>query len=176
MIGIPDMELKRFPVENVSWNDCQEFIRRINTKLKEDGWVYRLPIEAEWEYACRGGPLKQREDFGFDFYVARPSNYLLPVDANFGQILRRPCKVGYSPPNRLGLYDMHGNVAELCQDSYEFGPRLRAAVVEGVPGFWILRQAAHRLRGCMPRHFGEVTWDCGSADSRRVGKRLTSRR
>ena len=54
---IADAELKRFPVENVSWDDAQLFLERLNKREKEAGWVYRLPKEAEWEYACRGGPM-----------------------------------------------------------------------------------------------------------------------
>src|SRR5205085_12455208 len=54
---IGDTELKRFPVENVSWDDAQLFLERLNKGEKEARWVYRLPKEAEWEYACRGGRL-----------------------------------------------------------------------------------------------------------------------
>ena len=53
---ITDEELKRFPVEQVSWDDAQLFLEALNKREKEAGWVYRLPKEAEWEYACRGGP------------------------------------------------------------------------------------------------------------------------
>lgn len=110
---IPAADLKRFPVEGVSWNDCQWFVIRLNENLKENGWVYRLPTEAEWEYACRGGPLLKKEDYGFDFYLAAPTHTLLPDRANFDQTgLQRTCKVGSYRPNRLGLYDMHGNVWE----------------------------------------------------------------
>jgi formylglycine-generating enzyme required for sulfatase activity len=79
---VADEDLKRFPVEGVSWDDCQAFIDRLN-KEKEPGWVYRLPREVEWEYACRGGPMSDKHDSAFDFYFARPTNALLPEQANF---------------------------------------------------------------------------------------------
>jgi formylglycine-generating enzyme required for sulfatase activity/tRNA A-37 threonylcarbamoyl transferase component Bud32 len=115
---VSDEDLKRFPVDSVSWEDCQEFVAVLNTKLKERGWVYRLPREVEWEYACRGGPAPAREDSAFDFYPGTPTNTLAPHSANFSASgLRRTCKVGSYAPNRLGLFDMHGNVFELCDDT-----------------------------------------------------------
>ncbi len=111
--GVRPENQKRFPVEQVPWNDAQDFIKLANEKLKERGWVYRLPTEVEWEYACRGGPLSNRLLSAFDFYFDEPTNTLLPEQANFspdGKGLRRTCEVGSYPPNRLGLYDMHGNV------------------------------------------------------------------
>ena len=117
---IPDAELKRFPVENVSWNDAQLFLAGLNAREKEAGWVYRLPTEAEWEYACRGGPCSDKTDYGYDFYFEKPTNELKPEQANFapepGKGLQRPCKVGSYKPNTLGLYDMHGNLWEWCDD------------------------------------------------------------
>ncbi len=116
--GIADADLQRFPVEMVSWNDCQKFVTQLNEKVKENGWMYRLPTQGEWEYACRGGPLPQKEDYGFDFYLDRPMNMLLPDRANFDLTeLKRTCQVGSFTPNRLGLYDMHGNVWEWCEDT-----------------------------------------------------------
>ena len=56
---IADADLKWFPVEGVSWNDAQDFIKLLNEKTNEPGWVYRLPREAEWESACRGGASSQ---------------------------------------------------------------------------------------------------------------------
>jgi len=113
---ISDAELKRFPVEQVSWDDCQVFIKRLNEKEKESGWVYRLPKESEWEYACRCGPV-DKLDSAFDFYFAKPTNTLLPVQANFNNVLKRACKVGSYVPNLLGLHDMHGNNHEWCDDA-----------------------------------------------------------
>ncbi len=119
MRDIADAELKRFPVEQVSWDDAQLFLERLNKGEKEAGWVYRLPKAAEWEYACRGGPLSDKFVSAYDFYFDKPTNHLLPEQANFahGKGLKRTCKVGSYQPNRLGLYDMHGNVAEWCHDN-----------------------------------------------------------
>lgn len=115
---IQDAELKRFPVEGVSWDDAQLFLRELNKREKEAAWLFRLPREAEWEYACRGGPTDDRSDSAFDFYFDKPTNQLQPAQANFehGTGLKRTCKVGSYKPNRLGLYDMHGNAGEWCDD------------------------------------------------------------
>ncbi len=116
---VPDADLKRFPVESVSWDDCQLFVAKLNQREKEAGWVYRLPKMAEWEYACRGGPMAGKGDSAFDFYFANPANTLSPDQANFGadKGLNRACMVGSYQPNRLGLFDLHGNVQEWCEDS-----------------------------------------------------------
>lgn len=114
---IPEADLKRFPVETVSWDNCQLFVARLNSREKETGWVYRLPTAAEWEYACRGGAMKDKLESAFDFYFAKPTNTLLPEQANFKKGLNRPCKVGLYEANRLGLFDMHGNVLEWCDDT-----------------------------------------------------------
>jgi formylglycine-generating enzyme required for sulfatase activity len=109
---------KRFPVGNVSWDKAQVFLKRLNALEKEAGWTYRLPKEVEWEYACRGGPMADRAESRYDFYFKEPTNELLPSQANFGQGKEgrfRP--VGSYEPNRLGLYDMHGNAWELCNDA-----------------------------------------------------------
>jgi formylglycine-generating enzyme required for sulfatase activity len=63
---IPDEELKHFPVENVSWSDAQLFLQALNAREKELGWVYRLPKAAEWEYACRGGPRANKDEYGYN--------------------------------------------------------------------------------------------------------------
>jgi formylglycine-generating enzyme required for sulfatase activity len=118
--GISEEELKLFPVESVSWDDAQEFIKKLNEKERGRGYLYRLPTEAEWEYACRGGATSE-EECSFDFYFDKPSNDLSSDQANFngnyrvgnapkGKYLGRPTRVGSYPPNKLGLCDMHGNV------------------------------------------------------------------
>jgi formylglycine-generating enzyme required for sulfatase activity len=128
VLAISDEDLKQFPVEEVSWNDIQEFLKKLNAAEKDRGWVYRLPTEAEWEYACRGAA-SSKEECSFDFYLDKLTNDLSSHQANFkgdqpagnapkGPYLARPCKVGSYPPNKLGLYDMHGNVWQWCADSW----------------------------------------------------------
>ncbi len=117
--GVTAEDQKRFPVEKVSWDDVQVFLEEVNKLVKHRGWVYRLPKEAEWEYACRGGPLASKEESAFNFYFDKPANKMKPGQANFKHPkgLVRTCKVGSYVPNRLGLYDMHGNVWEWCDDN-----------------------------------------------------------
>ena len=123
---IPDADLKQFPVEQVSWNDAQEFIKKLNAKEAGQGYVYRLPSEAEWEYACRGGATSE-EECSYHFYLDKPTNDLSSKGANFngnapsgkadkGPWLERPTMVASYAPNKLGLYDMHGNVWQWCAD------------------------------------------------------------
>ncbi|MFO0880271.1 MAG: bifunctional serine/threonine-protein kinase/formylglycine-generating enzyme family protein [Gemmataceae bacterium] len=152
-------ELKRFPVETVSWDDCQAFLKVLNAKAKETGWKYRIPIEAEWEYACRGGPSINKFDYGFDYYFEKPSLELLPTQANFNhgeKSLMRTCKVGSYPPNKLGLYDMHGNVWEWCNEEAIDDKGASNRVVRG-GGYgndtWACRAAFHNLRLPSDRHY-----------------------
>ena len=122
VLDISDEELKLFPVESVSWDDCQEFLKRLNEKERGSGWVYRLPTEAEWEYACRGGATSEAE-CSYHFYFNKPTNDISSSQANFngnfsfgkgekGPYLGRPTRVGAYPSNKLGLCDMHGNVCQ----------------------------------------------------------------
>ena len=93
----------KLPVTDVSWEDCQEFIKKLNAKTKGG---YRLPTEAEWEYACRAGT---RTAYSY-------GDSLTKSDANYGSSSAKA--VGSYKPNAFGLYDMHGNVLEWCEDWY----------------------------------------------------------
>lgn len=95
-----------FPVEQVSWDDAVEFCRKLSELEKKE---YDLPTEAEWEYACRAGT---RAAYHFGESLSKDQ-------ANFKPGLERTAKVGSYPPNDWGLYDMHGNVGEWCQDWYK---------------------------------------------------------
>jgi formylglycine-generating enzyme required for sulfatase activity len=135
---ITDEDLKHFPVESVSWDDAQAFIKKLNEREEKRGYVYRLPSEAEWEYACRGGATS-KSDGEHHFYFNEPTDKLSSDQANFngnfpdgdaakGPHLARTTKVGSYAPNKLGLYDMHGNVFQWCQDlnkHYGFGREAR---------------------------------------------------
>jgi formylglycine-generating enzyme required for sulfatase activity len=110
------------PVEQVRWAEAVEFCNRLSNLAEERkaGRAYRLPTEAEWEYACRAGT-------GTPFHAGKG---LSSTQANFngkypygeaaaGPYLGKTAKVGSYAPNAWGLYDMHGNVAEWCSDWYD---------------------------------------------------------
>ncbi|MBW2406661.1 MAG: formylglycine-generating enzyme family protein [Deltaproteobacteria bacterium] len=97
------------PVEKVSWNDAQKFIEELNQM--EDINKYRLPTEAEWEYACRA---KTETAYSFGDEVDKLGEYAWYGDNSGGKT--KP--VGKKKPNAWGLYDMHGNVWEWVQDRY----------------------------------------------------------
>lgn len=120
---VPNVDLNRFPVETVSWKDVQEFLKILNAMQKGKGWLYRLPSEAEWEYACRNAA-KTKKECSFDFYfdepdthIGRRANVIRAVPKGIDpKALGRSTKVGSYAPNKLGLYDMHGNVRQWCAD------------------------------------------------------------
>ena len=99
------------PVERVSWEDCQKFVVKLKEKLGE-GFTCRLPTEAEWEYACRAG---SNTAYCFGDEEAGLGQY-----AWYGENSdKRTHPVGQKKPNAWGLYDMHGNVWEWCQDWFD---------------------------------------------------------
>jgi formylglycine-generating enzyme required for sulfatase activity len=164
---VKNEDLKQFPVERVSWNDAQEFIKKLNEKEKGKGWTYRLPTEAEWEYACRGGATSE-EECSYHFYFEKPTNDLSSKDANFngdypdgkaakGPYLGCTTKVGSYAPNKLGLYDMHGNVWQWCSDLYEPGSLARVLRGGGWSGDGGYCRSAYRDRNVpvsWTRYFG----------------------
>ncbi|MCI0464492.1 MAG: SUMF1/EgtB/PvdO family nonheme iron enzyme, partial [Gemmataceae bacterium] len=119
---VTGVDTRRYPVEYVSWEEANAFCARLSALAEEKraGRLYRLPTEAQWEYACRAGTTT-----AFPF-----GNALSSAQANFnglfpygkaapGQFLKRPCPVGSYPGNVWGLHDMHGNVVEWCHDWYD---------------------------------------------------------
>ncbi len=130
MLGNPSEYLdEHTPVHNVSWIAIQEFLRRLNAEFP--GHNYRLPTEAEWEYACRAGTTSP-------YYSGNTRGGLNRVawrhSSSEGISIYHPQPVALKEPNDFGLYDMHGNVWEWVQDcyrpSYYDAPYDASAIVE----------------------------------------------
>jgi formylglycine-generating enzyme required for sulfatase activity len=119
---IKTKETSRHPVECVSWLQAVEFCKKLGETAdeKQAGHSYRLPTEAEWEYACRAGTTSALH-LG-DVVDSHQANFngLSPYGAGRGgSFLRRTTPGGEYPANAFGLYDMHGNVMEWCSDWYD---------------------------------------------------------
>ena len=101
---------ENLPVETVNWNECQEFISKLNSMT---GRKFRLPTEAEWEYAARGG----KKSRGYQYSGSNSISDVAWYDGNSGS---KTHPVGTKQANELGIYDMSGNVYEWCSDRYGF--------------------------------------------------------
>ena len=104
------------PVEKVSWNDCQEFCQKLSSKTGKD---YRLPSEAEWEYGCRAGTTTAFHTG--ETITTNLANYdgdYTYAEEGKGVYRQVTVEVGTFPPNAFGLYEMHGNVWEWCEDGW----------------------------------------------------------
>lgn len=133
------------PVEQVSWNDCQEFIKKLNKLTKKK---FRLPTEAEWEYAARGG-----KNMGYKYSGSNNIDDVAWYDVNCYD--KGPFSEDYGThsvatkePNELGIYDMAGNVCEWCQDywsNYDGTPNEYAScrVIRG--GSWASKASLCRV-------------------------------
>ena len=137
----------RLPVENVSWEEAREFCRRLNEKLGLSGTGgYRLPSEAEWEYAARAGtttPYAFGETISTDI-VNYDGNH--PPQGRKGRYRGKTVEVGsLGKPNAWGLYDMHGNVSEWCED--DFHGSYDSAPTDGRPWVDSIRASFRVNRG-----------------------------
>ena len=150
------------PVENVTWEDCQDFLDKLN-EMKEklgvpQGYEFTLPWESEWEHACRAG-------------TATPYHFGSMLDdsqANIGKKLNETSVVGMFSANPWGLQDMHGNVREWCQDGIGYGPLFvqgRESLADGFyrslrGGSWSLgteqSHSAYRSSGNPIRQYDDV--------------------
>ena len=156
------------PVECVSWNDCQSFVEKLNEELKKDlnGCLFRLPKEAEWEYAALGGNKSKGYSYaGCDdidkvawYWKNSGDNYLKGSDDDWDwdEIKKNNCKthpVKKLSPNELGIYDMSGNVWEWCEDLYE--PSSSRRVLRG--GSWFSDAGSCRVsyRGFSDPAYGD---------------------
>lgn len=153
-----------YPVENVSWDEVHQFIDALNNSSKNK-YIFRLPTEAEWEYACRSGGKQERYSGGND-----PGEYMWHRE-NSGL---KPNPVGTKAPNGLGLYDMSGNVMEWCQDVYH--PFAYSTLPQNNPAYTGPSHLRHVVRGGnvwgRPRHNTCTKREGKWPDSKEGGFRL----
>ncbi|HBW57927.1 MAG TPA: hypothetical protein DEF27_09050 [Oscillatoriales bacterium UBA8482] len=138
------------PVESVTWHKAQEFCQRLSQKT---GKTYRLPSEAEWEYACRAGTTSP-----FHFGETITADL-----ANCGGNCGQATDVGSFPPNAFGLYDMHGNVGEWCADPWHEN-------YTGAPDDGSVWESGGdtRYRVIRGGSWNFIPWDCRSAGRHRL--------
>ena len=126
------------PVERVSWNNAVAFCQKLSQKT---GKNYKLPSEAQWEYACRAGtttPFYFGESITPDL-VNYDGKYAYAA-APKGQYRKQTTDVGTFPPNAFGLYDMHGNVFEWCEDDWQ-----ENYINAPINGTALINQSIHKL-------------------------------
>jgi eukaryotic-like serine/threonine-protein kinase len=144
------------PVEQVSWSDAQAFCKKLS---QQTGRTYRLPSEAEWEYACRAGTTTP---FYFGPMITTDlANYYgdsTDGSGSKGQYRQQTSSVGSFPANGFGLYDMHGNVYEWCEDTYH--ESYRGAPIDG--SAW-MSGGDNRLRILRSGSWLNDPWYCRSA-------------
>jgi formylglycine-generating enzyme required for sulfatase activity len=168
--AVPGQDTTKFPVENVSWGQAVEFCKKLSDLPAEKGAhrVYRLPTEAEWEYACRAGAR--------EYAIYHYGKSLSSTQANFTSSgLNRPVPVGSYKPNAWGLFDMHGNVWEWCADWYD-AQYYRKSPKKDPPGpdrgTWrVARGGGWNIDGswCRSAYRG---WDDASRGHNRIGFRV----
>jgi formylglycine-generating enzyme required for sulfatase activity len=140
------------PVDSVTWDDAQEFLEKLRTM--ESGRNYRLPSEAEWEYACRAGTITPFW-FGSDLNGEQANcdgNYPYGTQEK-GTFQKKTTAVGKYAPNPFGLYDLHGNVLEWCQDFYDAEYYRQFVDKEAIDPRGPSSGSLHSLRGGSWRHF-----------------------
>ena len=153
------------PVEQVSWDDAVEFCKKLSQRT---GKTYRLPSEAEWEYACRAGtktPFYFGETITTDL-VNYNGDYPYG-SAPKGEYRQQTTNVGKFPPNSFGLYDMHGNVWEWCQDVYN--DNYQGAPEDGSAWLTSKDNNIKLLRG---GSWYSNAWYCRSANRNRYARAL----
>jgi formylglycine-generating enzyme required for sulfatase activity len=120
---VAGLDTRDFPVEMVSQEDAETFCRRLSALPEEIalGHSYRLPTEADWEYACRANAsIYSPYSFGQDFQPNEVNMDPTTLGSSSRPLpLKRPCPVGLYSPNAFGLYDMHSNISEWCSDWYD---------------------------------------------------------
>jgi formylglycine-generating enzyme len=149
-----------FPVYSMNFSEAEAFCRKLTEQARAAGdlpaaWEFRLPTEAQWEYACRAGTLTATA-FGNSLSSHQANFKGQPYNrAGKGPSLNRAAKVGSYPPNAWGLHDMHGNVFEWCRDWYH--PKLPGGRDPDLSS----AKAASRVRrgGC----WADEGWPCRSA-------------
>jgi len=137
------LNVDRLPIDNVTGTLAAEFCRRLSDLPEEKaaGRVYRLPTEAEWEYACRAGSTT-RFCYGDDLSLS-DANFNAPIAADGKGPRGRLTEVGSYPPNEFGFYDMHGNVWEWCNDGMrEYSTAPQTDPVGPLSPFRVLRGGA----------------------------------